>query len=1128
MKLNSYILFISILFYFYGSLKGQVIDDFSDGDYQTNPAWDGDTAKFEVDTSLMLHLNAPAVTDVAYLSTPSQSVNNATWEFYTELTFNPSSSNLVKVYLISNQSDLSGTLNGYFVEIGGTSDEVSLYLQDGLTTTKIIDGIDGKVNQATVTVRVLVTRDSTGFWTLSCDSTGGSTYLSEGSVLDNTYFQSNYFGVYCQYTSTRSNKFWFDDFNVTGQPFTDTIPPDLSSINPTGNTTLDLYFSEFIDKVSAETAVNYFVDNGVGTPLSAVRDPIDSSIVHLVFSNPFGNAVYNTLHVYNILDLSNNVLITDSDQFIWFIPVNPAVRSVIINEIFADPSPQIGLPPSEFIELYNPDTNAYDLKNWQFSDGSSIAVLPSYILLPGAHLILCSINDTGSYSYFGDVVGLSVWPTLNNSGDSLFISDSTGFIIDHVAYTDEWYKDDGKKNGGWSLEQINPLHPCSGENNWHASYNPDGGSPGTQNSVYSIEPDSLSPLIENITVLNLNKLYVTFNEIMDSASISNATYTINHGITVTQVVVGQYNQSATIYITPAIDSATDYVLVIIGAKDCYQNTMNDSIHFGIGMSPELFDILISEIMADPEPMVGLPAEEYVELFNASDKLINLQGCFFTDQNDTSVFGKALIFPNDYLILTKAGNAFYYESYGLAVDMINFPSLNNTGDKLGLLSADTLLLHSVRYSDSWYKDDTKKEGGWALEIKDPSNPCAGTSNWSASIDPSGGTPARINSVNGPNPDNSPPQLLRADAGDANHLRLTFSEVILKTAAESATYSIDNGITITLIESTGDEYIQLTLTPQLQAGITYTITVSGLTDCVGNASSGEEAIFGLPEHPNNGELIINEVLFNPRTSGSDFVEIYNNSNKFINLEDWQITSFDTDIDSISDIKIINEYPFEIHPHSYLVLTDDVNNIMHEYPEGKQEVMLQLPSMPPYNNGDGIVIITDADGTVFDRFDYNEDMHYPLLNSVDGVSLERIDFDRQTNDPTSWHSAAQTVGFATPGYLNSQYSESGSVADFNVEPEVFSPDNDGFDDVVNMVYHFDQPDYVANLLIFDSKGRVVRTLVKNELLGTEGVFSWDGINDEREKAAIGIYIIYFEAFSQNGNVQIFKKKCVLASKL
>jgi len=80
----------------------------------------------------------------------------------------------------------------------------------------------------------------------------------------------------------------FDDFNVTGQPFTDTIPPDLSSINPTGNTTLDLYFSEFIDKVSAETAVNYFVDNGVGTPLSAVRDPIDSSIVHLVFSNPFG------------------------------------------------------------------------------------------------------------------------------------------------------------------------------------------------------------------------------------------------------------------------------------------------------------------------------------------------------------------------------------------------------------------------------------------------------------------------------------------------------------------------------------------------------------------------------------------------------------------------------------------------------------------------------------------------------------------------------------------------------------------------------------------------------------------------------------------------------------------------
>jgi hypothetical protein len=154
---------------------------------------------------------------------------------------------------------------------------------------------------------------------------------------------------------------------------------------------------------------------------------------------------------------------------------------------------------------------------------------------------------------------------------------------------------------------------------------------------------------------------------------------------------------------------------------------------------------------------------------------------------------------------------------------------------------------------------------------------------------------------------------------------------------------------------------------------------------------------------------------------------------------------------------------------------------------------------------------------------------LNDVNGISLERLDFSRPTDDPTNWHSAAEGVGFATPGYKNSQFNPAeAAAANIEITPEVFSPDNDGIDDVLKISYKFDTPGYVANITIFDPRGRIERKLAQNELLGVEGTFSWDGINEQRQKSRIGIYVIYFEVFNLDGDVLKFKKTCVVASKL
>jgi flagellar hook assembly protein FlgD len=159
----------------------------------------------------------------------------------------------------------------------------------------------------------------------------------------------------------------------------------------------------------------------------------------------------------------------------------------------------------------------------------------------------------------------------------------------------------------------------------------------------------------------------------------------------------------------------------------------------------------------------------------------------------------------------------------------------------------------------------------------------------------------------------------------------------------------------------------------------------------------------------------------------------------------------------------------------------------------------------------------------------MQFPLLNVTKGVSLERIDFNRATGDKTNWHSASEAVGFATPGYKNSQYNDAKETDnEIAISPEIFSPDEDGMNDVVSINYHFSTPGYVANVTIYDSKGRLIKNLIRNELLGINGTFSWDGITEDREKARIGIYIIFTEVFDVSGNVKHYKNTCVLAGKL
>ena len=854
--------------FFVGLLTGsaQFMDDFTDGDFTNTPTWNGDASLFTA-VSGELNSQSPGAASY-YLSTPSTLFNNTQWEFFIDLQFGTSGANFVDVYLMSDAADLNTTSNGYFLRFGGTADEISLYSMVGGAPTIIIDGVDGLINSSSSNpFNIRVTRDISNLWNLEYDDEATGAFVSAGTITDASVTSSSFFGILIEQSSAASpvNSHFFDNFNVGNIPI-DVTAPNVNSVAVVSITQLDVLFNEPIEQTTAENTANYFASSSLGNPITAIQDGFNPALIHLTFSTPFTNAQMDTLTVQNIQDAAGNTLVSQTETFMYFVPATPGFRDVVINEIFADPTPQLGLPAADYIELYNTSDSVFDLNGWVFSDAVGSEALSAYVLYPGKYVVIADDNYTFDFSIYPNVLFVASFPALNISGDDLTLQDNSFNTIDQVSYSNSWYQDPIKDDGGYSLEQINPTIPCVNSSNWIGANLTTYGTPGAINSVYDATPDATTPSLISADVLSATMVEICFDETIDTSNISISQFSCSGGISITDLVVN-------------------------------------------------------------------------------------------------------------------------------------PSAN----------------------------------------------C----------------------------------------------------------------------------------ISLSLTPAIDTGIVYTLTLNGMGDCSGNLVSNSATQIILPHTGAVGDLIINEVLFNPFTGGDDFVEIYNNSEKYIDLYNWKLANWD---DGVTDnFKTIAVHQL-MQPGDYIVLTKDSSDIQSNYLNAIFGNFVQLASLPTYSNDSGTVflILPDLDSTVCDYFSYDEDLQFGLINNPDGISLERIDFDRPTNESTNWHSAAESAGWATPGLENSQYYPGQITSDaVSVEPEIFSPDNDGFDDILNINYTMANPGFVGSVTIFDANGRIIRNLVQNELLAAEGTVSWDGLNNKREKARIGVYIVYFEVFDLQGIVSGVKKTCVVASK-
>ncbi len=651
--------------------------------------------------------------------------------------------------------------------------------------------------------------------------------------------------------------------------------------------------------------------------------------------------------------------------------------------------------------------------------------------------------------------------------------------------------------------------------------------------------DTVPPTVKSIYPAADSLVYILFDEVVDKSSAENSfNYLLNptHSNPI-KAVLNPDGITVLLTFSQHFVSGTPYTLSISGIKDIAGNIILPAIVSFSYYIPQQYDVVFNEIMADPSPPVGLPEFEYLELYNRTENIINLSDWKLIIGSSEKIFDNAYIKGGEYLIVGKSAAATYLSEYGAFYGFNSF-SLKNTGQNLALYNASGQLICNLIYSDKWYNNPDKKNGGWSLEQINPDNICSQEENWKASVNSNGGTPGSKNSVFAQT--ELYPKIKQMEIPADNILRLWFTQsmdtsTINKTSAYKANKQLGNPKYVFTFDDEPNK-VELYFATTFSLGKEYHLTVSkSLKNCMELPMKTDTIlVFGLPDSTNENDIVINEVLFNPIADGVDYVELYNRSDKIIDVSKLLLGTVKNNPPNPSDTSFYeivttqSLYP----PHTYRLLTSSPQKVMEQYYTENPAAFIQMESFPAYSNDNGTVILSNKTNKIIDVFNYSEKMQYPLLNYFDGVALERINFEMPTNDINNWHSASESVGFGTPGYKNSQYvnaDSSNSNIEISIDPEIFSPDDDGYNDVTNISYRFTQPGFSITIFIFNRSGNIIRKLVENKYIGTQkGFISWNGLQDNNTKAPIGIYVVLIRIFDLNGNVKEYKKTVVVAGKL
>jgi hypothetical protein len=285
-----------------------------------------------------------------------------------------------------------------------------------------------------------------------------------------------------------------------------------------------------------------------------------------------------------------------------------------------------------------------------------------------------------------------------------------------------------------------------------------------------------------------------------------------------------------------------------------------------------------------------------------------------------------------------------------------------------------------------------------------------------------------------------------------------------------------------------------------------------------------------------LAINEIMFDPFTDEAEWVEFVNTGSSPAGVRGCRIADQPGSGGSRTTLLLTSD-AVSVPPGGYLVVASDTSILArYAYLRARDSSVVLLAlgrtSLNLNNDADEVVLL-DPSGAMVDSVRFDADWHNPSLSSTMGRSLERLNPAFPAVSASSWSSCALDAG-GTPGRRNSLYTElppqlAGEEAQLSVQPNPFSPDGDGFEDVCVIGYRLPAAVNTMRLRAYDARGRLLRTIANSAPAGRSGQVLWDGRGDDGSRVRIGMVILLLEAVDQHDAVvSAAKTVVVVAAKL
>ncbi|MCF7809146.1 MAG: lamin tail domain-containing protein [Candidatus Marinimicrobia bacterium] len=551
--------------------------------------------------------------------------------------------------------------------------------------------------------------------------------------------------------------------------------------------------------------------------------------------------------------------------------------------------------------------------------------------------------------------------------------------------------------------------------------------------------------------------------------------------------------------------------------------MKKAILVVLAISLYASEIRISEVMSNPQ---GSEYEnEYIELYNPGADMIFINGWVLSDGSglDTiiSIAGPEGIQPMGYALILDpsydlAGGLYSglipenVSIYSISTDAtFGSGGLSNSGELVLVRNSDSSVLTTMSWSQasdngySWERVDLKSPDSVAL--------------WKQSL-VENGTPGFKNSVVLPSQDLGV-SIVQVEYDSLNSQLRTGVSIKNEGSdpVESAT------LVIRLQQHDEDLYQVKRDLHQIQAGDSVQwnesigLSICGWLHLNAMVQSVED------DHPENDEdslslyvpceqppIILNEIMPKPFTGEAEWVEIFNRSDRLVNLKGWQFSDANPTQHRLSDSSIY------MLPGEYLLLSDAAQITGKAW----DAEVLQLQSFPTLNNDTDICILIEPNGNHVDSIFYDE-----ITGLVEGRSLERLRLQAVGTVADNWRICVDESG-STPGSQNSLYLEHLKAA-YSIEL-VPNPFITGDHEKGEMSIHLELPveQAVVSVSIYDLAGREIAIPVPLKVVAHKSQLSWDGKASYGGITDTGLYICRVVIDDMNGQVSEFFKKVYVIS--